>query len=85
MSEDNQFEMCLIQPWDFIVANNLGFLEGSVIKQLVEYHLDQKLSHLTVAQSYIQKLIEKHKQNDILRHNSEVTARGTVRPETDQG
>ena len=26
-----------IQPWDFIVANNLGYLEGNIIKYVCRY------------------------------------------------
>lgn len=47
-----------IQPWDFIIANNLGFLEGNVIKYVTRYKSKNGLEDLKKAQHYLQKLIE---------------------------
>lgn len=47
-----------IQPWDFIVANNIPFLEGNAIKYIVRWREKGGIEDLRKAQHYIQKLIE---------------------------
>lgn len=46
-----------IQPWDFIIANQLGFLEGSVIKYVARYRRKGGLEDLRKAQHCLEKLI----------------------------
>lgn len=47
-----------IQPWDFIVANNIGYLEGNIIKYVSRYKKKGGMADLLKAQHYLQKLIE---------------------------
>ena len=47
-----------IQPWDFIVANNLGYLEGNVVKYVCRYKDKNGIVDLHKAQHYLDKLIE---------------------------
>lgn len=47
-----------IQPWDFIVANDIGFLAGNVIKYVVRYEHKDGLADLEKARHYLEKLIE---------------------------
>lgn len=47
-----------IQPWDYIIANNLGFLEGNVVKYVTRYKDKNGLEDLKKARHYLQKLIE---------------------------
>ena len=47
-----------IQPWDFIVANNLGYLEGNVVKYISRWKDKGGIEDLKKAQHYLQKLIE---------------------------
>ena len=47
-----------IQPWDFIVANDLGYLEGNVIKYVSRYRNKNGVEDLRKAQHYLDKLIE---------------------------
>jgi hypothetical protein len=47
-----------IQPWDFIVANNLGYLEGNIIKYVCRYKEKNGIVDLHKAQHYLDKLIE---------------------------
>lgn len=47
-----------IQPWDYIVANNIGFLEGNAIKYLTRWREKGGVGDLRKAQHYVQKLIE---------------------------
>jgi hypothetical protein len=47
-----------IQPWDYIISNNLGYLEGNVVKY-VSRHADKAgLQDLEKAKHYLDKLIE---------------------------
>lgn len=47
-----------IQPWDYIVANNLGFLEGSIIKYVTRYQDKNGVEDLKKARHFLDKLIE---------------------------
>lgn len=50
-----------IQPWDFIVANDLGFLEGNVVKYVCRFRKKNGLADLEKAKHYLDKLIEVEK------------------------
>ena len=47
-----------IQPWDFIVSNNIGYLEGNVIKYVSRWRDKGGVEDLRKAGHYLQKLIE---------------------------
>lgn len=47
-----------IQPWDFIVSNELGYLEGNVVKYVSRYKKKNGLQYLEKAKHYLEKLIE---------------------------
>ena len=47
-----------IQPWDFIVSNELGFLEGNIIKYVARYKSKDGIDDLQKAMHYLTKLIE---------------------------
>jgi len=47
-----------VQPWDFIVSNGLGYLEGCVIKYVSRHALKGGRTDLLKAQHYLAKLIE---------------------------
>lgn len=47
-----------IQPLAFIVANNIPFLEGNVIKYVVRWKLKHGLQDLKKAKHYLDMLIE---------------------------
>jgi hypothetical protein len=51
-----------IQPWDFIVSNNMNFLEGSVIKYVVRHKDKNGVEDLLKARHYLDKLIETHQE-----------------------
>lgn len=51
-----------IQPWDFIVANGLGFLDGNVIKYVARFRSKDGIQDLEKARHYLDKLIEVEKQ-----------------------
>ena len=47
-----------IQPWDFIVQNKMGYLEGCIIKYVSRYKEKGGLEDLIKAAHYLEKLIE---------------------------
>jgi hypothetical protein len=47
-----------IQPWDYIVSNDLGFLEGNIIKYVTRWKDKNGVDDLRKAQHYLAKLIE---------------------------
>jgi len=47
-----------IQPWDYIIENNLGYLEGNIIKYVTRYKAKGGVEDLRKAQHYLAKLIE---------------------------
>lgn len=47
-----------IQPWDYIVANDLGYLEGNIIKYVSRWKDKGGVDDLRKAQHYLTKLIE---------------------------
>ena len=49
-----------IQPWDFIIANNIGYFEGNIIKYISRWKDKGGVEDLKKAQHYLQKLIETH-------------------------
>jgi hypothetical protein len=57
-----------IQTWDYIVANDLGFLEGNIVKYVTRFRKKNGLQDLEKAQHYLQKLIEV--ENERLRRAS---------------
>ena len=54
----NHYNKQPIQPWDFIVANGIGFLEGNAIKYLARWRDKGGIEDLKKAKHYIDKLIE---------------------------
>jgi hypothetical protein len=53
-----------IQPWDYIIANNLGYLEGNVVKYVSRWKDKGGVQDLKKAQHYLQKLIEVAEKNN---------------------
>lgn len=47
-----------VQPWDFISANNIGYLEGCAIKYLARWKDKGGVQDLLKARHYLDKLIE---------------------------
>jgi len=51
-----------IQCWDYIISQNMGFLEGNVVKYITRYKTKNGLADLEKAKHYIEKLIEVYKK-----------------------
>lgn len=47
-----------IQPWDYIVSNDLGFLDGTAVKYLTRWREKGGVEDLKKAIHFIEKLIE---------------------------
>jgi len=47
-----------IQPWDYIVANELGYLEGNIVKYVSRWKDKGGVNDLRKARHYLDKLIE---------------------------
>jgi hypothetical protein len=47
-----------IQPWDYIVANNLGYLEGNIVKYVSRWREKGGIDDLRKVVHYAEKLIE---------------------------
>jgi hypothetical protein len=47
-----------IQPWDYIVENKLGYLEGNIVKYVSRHKDKNGLEDLHKARHYLDKLIE---------------------------
>ena len=47
-----------IQPWDYIIANNLGYLEGNIIKYTTRWRKKGGIDDLRKVIHYAEKLIE---------------------------
>ena len=46
------------QPWDYIVGNKMGYLEGCIIKYVSRYRDKNGVEDLIKAAHYLDKLIE---------------------------
>lgn len=47
-----------IQPWDYITMNNLGYLEGNIVKYVSRWKDKNGIEDLKKARHYLDKLIE---------------------------
>jgi len=47
-----------IQPWDYIVSNKLGYLEGNIVKYVSRWKDKGGIDDLRKARHYLDKLIE---------------------------
>jgi hypothetical protein len=47
-----------IEPWDYIIANQLGYLEGNVIKYVTRHKQKGGRADILKAIHYLEKLIE---------------------------
>ena len=54
----DHYKQNAIEPWDYIVANDIPFLEGNAIKYLTRWRDKGGLEDLKKDQHYVQKIIE---------------------------
>lgn len=66
----SHYEDMKIQPIEFILENNLSFLEGNILKYICRYKSKNGLQDLLKARHYLDILIE-HEQRGIESGDSE--------------
>lgn len=54
----SHYKQGAIQPWDYIVANNMCYLSGNVVKYVTRYKYKNGLEDLKKARAYIDKMID---------------------------
>lgn len=54
----DHYKKCKIQPVEFILANNIGYMEGNVIKYVVRHKDKGGIADLEKAAHYLRMLIE---------------------------
>jgi hypothetical protein len=47
-----------IQPWDYVIANDMGYLEGTIVKYITRYKDKNGVEDLMKARHFLDKLIE---------------------------
>jgi hypothetical protein len=47
-----------VQPWDYIIANGLGYLEGNIVKYTTRWRRKGGIDDLKKVIHYAEKLIE---------------------------
>ena len=62
----DHYAVMKIQPIEFILANELGFCEGNVIKYLCRYKRKNGLEDLKKARQYLDFLIERESRSTYL-------------------
>ena len=53
----------LVQPWDYIAANGLGYFEGNVVKYVSRWREKGGVEDLRKPRHYLDKLIELETRN----------------------
>lgn len=56
--DGNHYKDKAIQPWDYITSNNLGYLEGNIVKYVSRWKDKGGYADLKKAQHYLEKLLE---------------------------
>jgi hypothetical protein len=54
----NHYKSNAVQPWDYIIANDLGYLEGNIVKYITRWRKKGGIDDLRKVLHYTQKLIE---------------------------
>lgn len=62
---EDHYECMVIQPIEYITANNLGFLEGNVIKYISRYKQKGGYQDLMKAKDYLEILMDDFRKNPI--------------------
>jgi hypothetical protein len=60
------YKKCVIQPWDYVIANDLDYFQGSIIKYVTRWKDKGGVEDLRKALHFLEKYIEvKEKENGI--------------------
>ena len=58
------YKQLAIQPIEYILANNLGYVEGNIVKYVSRWRNKEKIEDLRKAKHYLQILIEEESTNE---------------------
>ncbi len=59
----DHYTKCFIQPWDYVIANNLDYFQGSIIKYVTRWRDKNGVEDLQKAMHFLTKYIEHETQN----------------------
>lgn len=75
MSEANKtqvggghYKKLVIQPWDYIIANDLDWCEGNIVKLVTRWRDKGGLQDLEKVKHFVDKLIENTKKEEPRAH-----------------
>jgi len=66
------YKDCKIQPIDYIVANNMSFLEGNIIKYVSRYKSKGGVEDLKKAKNYLEWLINSIENCELRIENEKI-------------
>lgn len=52
------YKKCAIQPWDYVIANDLDYFQGSIIKYVTRWRDKGGVEDLRKASHFLEKYIE---------------------------
>lgn len=52
------YKQCAIQPWDFVIANELDYFQGSIVKYITRWKNKGGIEDLKKARHFLDKYIE---------------------------
>lgn len=52
-------------PWEYIIANDLDFFEGNIIKYVTRWRKKDGIQDLEKAQHYLNKLIDMAREEEV--------------------
>ncbi len=64
MVNPGHYKNLKIEPWDYILANGIGYMEGSAIKYLSRWKEKGGVVDLQKAKAFIERLIEEQVQKE---------------------
>ena len=59
ITSPNHYRNGKVEPLDYIIANELDFLEGNIVKYITRYTYKGGVNDLLKARTYLEKLIER--------------------------
>jgi len=59
---DTHYKTLKIEPLDYIIANNIPFVEGNIIKYVTRWPLKGGLQDLYKARDYLERLIKENEK-----------------------
>lgn len=61
----DHYRKCAIQPWDYVIANELDYFQGSIIKYVTRWRDKNGVEDLKKAQHFLTKYIENEEKKGV--------------------